>query len=458
MTPQARLQQCLAATEVLSGASRIFVAYSGGLDSHVLLHALVAWLGPQRVTAIHVNHQLSPDADRWASHCRQICAGLGVNCLSEKVNVVASASLENAARQARYAVFAGVLGNADVLALAHHADDQAETVLYRLLRRSGPRGLAGMPMTRPLGSGTLLRPLLNIERDLLRQYAEAEQLVWIDDETNLSLRHDRNLLRHRVIPQIKVRWPDYAARISASADLSRQAEGLNEDLARIDLNQLAQRDERYGRSVLIAPLVALGRVRQANVLRFLARLDGHAAPGHQSLYEVLDSLLAARQDANPVVHWSGGEWRRFRQRLYLLPTPMATAGIGVDKSAENRRPWTVTEPFGLANGSRLVARSAVGQGLATRLCEHLTVAFRSGGERCQPAGRAGSASLKKLFQEYALEPWLRASVPLVYRGDELVAVGDLWVCEGFQALQGEPGYVLRWRFPGASATDGAPGD
>lgn len=446
MAHQVAVEDCLAAVSPqLDNAAHLYVGYSGGLDSHVLLKALVDVVGVERVTAIHINHQLSPRSRQWADHCQQTCTALGVDYLCQDVSVAPSASTENAAREARYKAYTDQLGAGDILLLAHHADDQAETVLYRLLRRSGPRGLAGMPVSRPLGEGRLLRPFLPLNREALHQYALDNGLSWIEDESNRSRQFDRNYLRLEIVPGLRSRWPDYAKRIAASAALCEQAEALSEDLARLDLNSLALRTERCGWSIEIPALLALTDVRKANVLRFVARSRGFTVPGHQVIGEVTGSLLKAEADRNPVVAWSSGQWRRFRNRLFLLPQ----FDDEVDAAPMARTPslpWAVEDKLKLADGAILSAQSAHGEGLAIKWRDALSVTRRQGGERCRPVGRGGSASLKKLFQEYALEPWLRSRVPLVYCAGELAAVGDLWVCEGFQAAANEPGYQLCWRY------------
>ncbi|HCO59732.1 MAG TPA: tRNA lysidine(34) synthetase TilS, partial [Porticoccaceae bacterium] len=420
---------------------------SGGLDSHVLLHGVAQLLGGDRLSAIHVNHQLSPQARHWEEHCRVVCGALGVEFICSVVDVPDRASQENAAREARYRVFEARLGDGDLLLMAHHADDQAETILYRLMRRSGPRGLAGMPRSRSLGEGRLLRPLLALDKKNLEAYAEDHKLSWVEDDSNRFQQFDRNFLRHEIITRLASRWPNYAARIADAGVLCGQADQLNRDLAALDLQTLTMRQERRGWSIEIAPLTALGRIRQANVLRYLAMGRGLAPPGHRVIDEVLDHLLSASAGRNPQVRWPGGQWRRYRQRLYLLHLENRITGPGNTAGADPRLSWKPAEALLLPDGAKLEAEPSLGQGLKVELADNLRVGFRQGGERCRPAGRAGSASLKKLFQEYDLEPWLRGRVPLIYAGDELAAVGDLWVSEGFQASPGEGGWRLTWNYP-----------
>ena len=439
------LRQLQVHLPTLEQARRIYVGYSGGLDSHVLLHSAVATLGAGRVVALHINHQLSEHACDWAEHCAQVCRALNVDLQTHVVDVCQNvSSTENTAREARYQVFERTLGEGDILLLAHHQNDQAETVLYRLLRNSGPRGLAGIPLTRAVGRGSLLRPLLQLPRSELDSYAREQQLNWIDDPSNTDLIHDRNYLRHQVAPALSQRWPDFAARIAASASLCQQADELSRDLAEIDLNKLGDKQERLGRSIDLSGLVALSSLRQANVLRHWAGLHCQSPPGYHSVMAVLESVLPAGQDRTPLVAWPGGEWRRFNGRLFLLPggwcehDPVACE-------------WQPESPLTLADGSTLSATPTNESGLKLLPGEQLRVKFRSGGERCHPAGRVGSSSLKKLLQAYQLEPWLRDRIPLIYKhsaadekGEQLVAVGDLWVCEGFAVAGGDCVYHLRW--------------
>ncbi len=429
----------------LEGASQVYVAYSGGLDSHVLLHSAVATLGEERVVALHINHQLSEQAGDWAEHCAEVCGSLNVDLQVHVVDVCQQiSSTENTAREARYQVFERLLGEGDILLLAHHQDDQAETVLYRLLRNSGPRGLAGIPVTRTVGLGSLRRPLLQLPRSELASYASEHQLSWIEDPSNADLLHDRNYLRHQVTPALAQRWPDFAARIAASASLCQQADVLNNDLAEIDLNTLTEKRERLGWSIDLSGFAALSILRQANVLRYWAGQHCQSPPGYHSVMAVLDSVLPAGQDRTPLVSWPGGEWRRFNGRLFLLPG-------GWNKQVPEACEWQSQSPLQLADGSTLSASSTSGLGLKLLPGEPLLIKFRRGGERCRPAGRVGSSSLKKLLQEYQLEPWLRDRIPLIYKpsttgekGAELIAVGDLWVCQGFTAEGGDCAYALCW--------------
>ena len=370
---------------------------------------------------------------------------------------------EASARAARYQVFNNKISADDVLVLGHHADDQVETVLYRLLRGAGARGLAGIPAERALKQGRVLRPLLAIPRSDLRHYAEAHKLSWIEDESNLRIDYDRNYLRHRVIPALLERWPNLAARVGRSASHSEQSEKLNGDLAALDLAGLDVQAARVGESLSLDLLLALPDYRQRNVLRHWCVFSPQGtntqsadktAPGHRAIEAVLSDLIEAQDDASPVVTWPGGEWRRFNKRLYCLPVDWRAKSFNPELAAAPLRWQSLEKPLALPGGGELSgsqqlhqhphSHQNLGQGLFVPQSAVVSVAFRQGGERCQPVARSASTTLKKLFQEYHLEPWLRDRIPLIYIDDKLAAVGDVWVCEGFQAGAEQSGWWLYW--------------
>lgn len=420
-------------------AGHCYVAYSGGLDSHVLLHALVQLLGKEKITAIHINHQLSANADQWGQHCQHQCESLGVNLISEAVSVdSAGLGLEQAARNARYAVFEKLLQEGELLLMGHHADDQVETVLYRLLRGSGVKGLAGIPRQRKLGRGELIRPLLLYSRNQLENYARHHQLAWIEDESNFAIDFDRNFLRHQVIPAMADRWPDYTQRISHSASLCDEASQLLDEVAENDFELLSERQERLGWSIAFPELLDLPLFRRSNVLRYWASRHQQSLPGHKVLTTVERELFLARQDAAPKVSWGDTVLRRFGERIYMMPD-VAVSTFHFDGVI----PWNIDHWLSLPGGGSLSACPTKGGGLKIVAGSRVEVCCRQG-ERCRPAGRSASNTLKKLLQQTHLEPWLRDCAPLIYVNRQLVAVADLWVCEGFQAGVDESGWQLSW--------------
>lgn len=424
----------------LREASEIFVGLSGGLDSVVLLNLLLKTVPAKRVSALHIHHGLSPNADHWQAAVVSHCEKLGVRLHVEQVEVRESGEgLEAAARKARYEVFERMLQPSGLLVLGHHADDQVETVLYHLLRGSGTKGLSGMPAQRSLGGGCLIRPLLQWRKADLKLYAEAQGLSWVEDESNAQDQYDRNFLRNQVIPVIAQRWPDYDRSVQLSAQLSGDAELLAEELATIDIAQLQPRRERGGWSIDIGLLSALSGRRQRNIMRHWPALHNLPMPGYKTIDEITDSLLTARQDANPLVTQPSAQWRRFNERLYLLSI------MPLSPETKEDFQWDLAESLELSDGSYLIAEQSLGEGLSVVDKEPLTVRYRQGGERCKPEGRGHSNSLKKLLLEYRVEPWWRDSLPLLYRGETLVAVGDYWVCEGWQAKPGQPGKKILWQ-------------
>ena len=440
-------RQALSATNVfalwqqqLDSAPQVLVALSGGLDSTLLLHLLTEVVPLERIRAIHINHGLSPDADAWQAQAEGYCHSLGVAFYAETIQVVADGEgLEAAARSARYGVFKHVLEKDAVLLLGHHGDDQAETLLYRLMRGSGSKGLAGMPAQRDLGLGQLIRPLLPWSKAELQHAAAERQLRWVEDGSNADNRFDRNYLRNQVIPTIAQRWPDYTGSFGQSATHAMEAEQLAEVLAKEDLAQLELRVERAGWSIAIELLLSKSDLRQRNILRYWPAVCGLPMPNRQIIDEITGSILSARDDGSPQVVWQSIQWRRFRGRLYLLKSQ----SVQFDQTRHWQ--WSLDHRLELADGSCLEVQEITGEGLMLAPNDCLTVRYRQGGERCRPAGRSHSNSLKKLLQEYALEPWWRDRMPLLYVGKTLVAVGDCWICDGWQAGPQQQGKKILWQ-------------
>jgi len=394
-------------------SSPILVGLSGGLDSSVLLHWLAEQptVRTQGLRALHVHHGLHPEADQWAEHCRNLCQQLGLGFEIARVDVRHTLGLgpEAAARDARYAAFSKHLHAGEVLALAHHRDDQAETVLLRLLRGSGSEGLAAMRDTRPFAAGKLWRPLLNSSRAELLDYANVHSLNWIEDPSNQDTRLDRNFLRHRVLPVLAERWPH------AAAALAQSARWLEEDATLLEGEALCRLREVVGsapNTLSVPALLALDPAWRSRVLRCWRRsLD--FSPWPESAHVVIEAqLLTARRDALPEYRWPGGILRRWRELIYI----------------ERLRPslpeewccdWDGRAALELPTGDSLVL---VGSGSAA---EKYRVASRVGGERIQLPGRDHSHSLKHILQAQGIPPWERARMPLLFAADgELLAAGN----------------------------------
>lgn len=416
----------------LPSAQGYWVALSGGLDSMVLAHLALRFLPSVRL--IHINHGLSPHALLWQ---QQVEAWAQANNIAYKSVCVSvdkqTASLEAAARSARYAVFEQTLAENEALLCGHHLNDQAETLLLRLLRGSGLRGLASMAPARALGAGLLLRPLLNFSRAQLHDYAQAWQLPWVEDESNKDLKFERNWLRNELIPQIRARWPSASQQLAQTCLRLQEEHNLLQEYLTADLIACAPRSERLGHSLLVAPL-SLGSVpRRRSLLRLWFTSLALTLPS-QAVLQQMEQLIDSRQDSEGCVSWGRWQLRRFAGRLYVVPQipPLP---------AHWQAHWDTQIPLAMPNGASISAQLS-SQGLAPGVYD---LRLRQGGERAHPALRAHSQTLKKLLQEVALEPWLRGLIPLVYQGDCLVAVGDLWVEREFWVAGG---VKLVWEFNG----------
>ena len=417
--------------------SRYVVAFSGGLDSTVLLHALVACSDRYGipVIAVYVDHGLQRDSSRWSGHCEAFAEQLGIefHSLSVVVDTQSGTGLEAAAREARYASLRNMLQPGDWLLSAHHRDDQAETVLLNLMRGSGPAGLAGIGRIRKFAAGWLARPLLDVTRAALQEYANVHSLDTITDPSNVDQQFDRNYLRHEVLPRFEARWPDAAKRIRRSATLAGEAAGLLAELAALDAAMLGDRPDRLA----ISRLRELAAPRQRNVLRHVIADLGLPMPGGAQLEQIVNELIDARDDAQPLVAWPGARARRYRDRLYLLP------GDELEPQPATAQAF-VGDRLLLPGGLGLLALEPDAKhGVSAAVVERgLVVQYRSGGERFKPLNQEHTRKLKKLLQEEGVVPWMRERIPLIYSGDELVAVGDLWIAA---AAAASPGTAIRWQ-------------
>lgn len=394
------------------------VAFSGGLDSTVLLHLLVklSQVHPlPALTALHIHHGLQEAADAWPAHCQRVCEKLGVPLQVVAVKVASGPSVERAAREARYAAFAATLASGELLLTAQHRDDQAETLLFRLLRGAGVRGLAGMPVHRPLGPGLLLRPLLDVSRVELETYAQEHGLHWIEDPSNTDSHYSRNYLRRQVIPLMTARWPQVLATLARSAAHLCEAHMLLGELAELDL-AAAQGDASDHSwlplpSLALPPLRALSAARQRNALRhWLAPLTPLPDSDHWQGWETLREAAA---DTAPIWSLGQGDLHRADERLWWL-------------SGEWRQ-VPVLPAQGLALLMRDQSIKLPGNGwlqLSGGIdIAGLNVRYRVGGEVLQIPGR-GHRDLKRLLNECAVPRFVRGRLPLLFRGDQLIGVAN----------------------------------
>ena len=386
------------------GHQRLAVAFSGGLDSTVLLCA--AARAAPLVVAVHVNHGLHPDADRWQAHCEAVCRKLGIDLLSRPVEVAAG-NLEAEARRVRYQAFDALLGAGDLLLLAHHQDDQAETVLMRLAQG---RGAAAMPRTRRLpGGAVLLRPFLDVPKRDLCAAAERLGVDWVEDPSNADAAFDRNFLRHNILPRLTERWPGVNAALARAGQAQADGEALLRHLL-----------DREALSLNNFP----SDLRPLALRAWLARFDEQDV-SERALAEFA-AQFDASADAQPELRLRRGRLRRWRGAAHYVPPPPILA-----PSYELRPPGALRLPHG-----ELVVEKADGDGFHAEGA--LSVRFRRGGERFRSVD--GSRSLKKALRDAGLPPWQRRCHPLLYSGDTLVAIPGIALL-----VAGGPQAGPRWR-------------
>ena len=432
----------LIAPDTLTG---VLVAYSGGMDSTVLLHLLAndAAVRDRGLRAVHVNHGLQTDADAWAEHCLQVCKDLGVDCDIVRVAVDLGSGLgpEAAARHARRGVFAQRLCAEETLGLAQHRDDQAETFLLRALRASGPDGLASMRPWQHFAAGWMWRPLLDTPRAALSAYARAQSLAWIEDPSNADIALDRNFLRHRVLPLLRERWPQTDAAFTRAAALAAQSSELLDEQ---DVASLTAVREGSGASLSVPALRILSAARRARVLRrWVASLDWPPLPA-AGVARIEADLLGTEvdgpaRDRMPRFAWYGAEIRRWRDSLHAVETGRA---LPTDWSCH----WDGRAPLDLPNGDALALRGA--DGFPAPLMAHA----RRGGERILLQDRGGHHhSLKHVLQERDVPPWERARMPLLSTDDgTLLAAGDGIHSADFEQWLQSQGATLLWTRGSAS--------
>ena len=420
-------------------AGTCWIAYSGGLDSHVLLHTLARIkneIKPELV-AVHINHGISHDAESWQKHCQSVCENYAVKFLSFTVDISQknNKGTEAFAREKRYEIFTGLMMDHDLLLTAHHLNDQAETMLLQLIRGSGPDGLAGMPQSREFSNGYLVRPLLDYSREEIHEYALKESLHWVEDESNKSNQYDRNYLRNNIIPGLLMRWPGVLKTIRRASRHQAEARSLINEISENDLVTVCE-DEWS--KIDLTKLDELSLIRKKNVLRAWIKKNQLEIPNAQIIEKTHDEVIHANSENNPCINWEGGEIRRYRGFLYLM-RPLSTHDV------KTTTIWDLKKPLSLTSGY-LKADLGKGCGIKKEMItnDSVEVRYRHGGERIRPSGRGHTHELKKLYQDEGVLPWLRDRIPLIYFENELIAVGDLWIEHRYAASQSEPGWQIKW--------------
>jgi tRNA(Ile)-lysidine synthase len=415
------------------------LALSGGADSVALLDILAQLRASLHfpLSAVHVNHQISPNAADWAGFCARLCAGYNIPFQVVKVDLKRQPgeSLEALARDARYRAFAEQ--KTDFIVLAQHLDDQAETLLLQLLRGAGAKGMSAMGelQARGEGQGAIVRPLLDISRRTILDYAALRGLQWVEDESNADIVFDRNYLRHQVLPLLGRRFPGYRETFARTSRNLAESAQLMDDLARLDCAAAASGDR-----LKVDALRGLSAARARNLLRYWLAESGMPMPSAGRLENLQQQLCSARDDAQVLVRLGGGLIRRYRGEVCLEKKALAPR-------PELALTWAFQDELELPDsGGRLLFEQTVGQGLSlSRLtAEPVTVRLRQGGERLRPDCRRPTRSLKNLLQEAGMPPWQRQRLPLLFSGEKLAFVPGIGAACEYRADEGEIGVVVKF--------------
>ncbi|HEX3913797.1 MAG TPA: tRNA lysidine(34) synthetase TilS [Steroidobacteraceae bacterium] len=424
---------------VPAGARGLVVALSGGPDSAALLAAAAdpgtSFRGlPLR--AVHIDHGLQAAAHDFREACIALCRHLGVSLsvIAAEVRGGSGASLEAAARDARYAALAAQIQPGECLLTAHHRADQAETVLLQALRGAGVKGMSAMPACRVFGAGWHVRPLLEVARSDLRQFGARLREFSAADPMNEDLRFDRVYLREAIWPLFEKRWPGADTALARSARHLAQAQQLLDEAAAAEVARL-----RDGEALSVPGLRALSAQKRANAVRWWLHESGAELPSAVRLAEALRQILDAGEDQQPSIVWGDMALRRYRQRMFVTAAQAPRL--------PDARPWPVAMGARVDLGPRLGNLCWIEQrgGLAAeRLPPAVSVRRREGGETLRPAQAAKTQTLQHLCQSRGVLPWLRDALPLVFAGNELIAVADLWMDGAWCAAADAPGLSIAW--------------
>lgn len=414
---------------------QILVAFSGGLDSTVLLHQLAQWRAQQptlSLRAIHIHHGLSAHADAWVAHCEAVCAQWQVPLVVERVTLVdAGLGIEAHARQARYQAFADALLPGEVLATAQHLDDQCETFLLALKRGSGPAGLSAMAEISAFAGTQLIRPLLTQTRAALEQWAKQHQLRWIEDESNQDDAYDRNFLRLQVLPLLQQRWPHFADATARSAALCAEQESLLDELLADELSACTTANG----TLALTPLMAMSRVRRAALLRRWLAAQNAPMPSRDGLDRLWQEVALAREDASPCLRFGDYEVRRYQGQLWWIKS-----AVGQSETILSWPCWQM--PLTLPAGLGHLRLQPGGELRMPREDECVSIRFKAPG-MLHIVGRNGGRKLKKIWQELNVPSWRRDTTPLLFYGETLIAAAGVFVTrEGL--AEGESGVQLVW--------------
>ncbi|WP_198264075.1 tRNA lysidine(34) synthetase TilS [sulfur-oxidizing endosymbiont of Gigantopelta aegis] len=460
--------------EKISKADKFLVAYSGGVDSHVLLHLCSQLKNSpngfeQSFSAVYIDHGLSSQAKKWGQHCQHICFELDIPLTIIEVDARPKngQSPEAAARLARYHAFSQILAENECLLTAQHLDDQAETLLLQLLRGAGTKGLSAMPRSKTFAKGFLCRPIIDYQKQAIIDYAKQHQLEWVEDESNLEQRFDRNYLRHTIMPLLEERWPAVKENFAKSAEILSESQSLLDELAENDAQHLFFKNAEAvleKDKLLITPTLSLLKksplelARLNNLLRYWIHRNELPLPSKKILEQIVHHALFAGDDAMPLVAWTREnfhcEIRRYRDKLYLLDVSFKQHNLADFDSSQILilDESIIGVELKIVNTNRCIQLLSceATQTSAAYNCQQLfskpiTIRFRKGGERYRKHLDGHSHPLKHWFQEQGIPPWEREQMPLVFWGDELVQIGHNIVNQSLKSAESNDLVMILWQ-------------
>lgn len=419
----------------LSGATNLLLAFSGGMDSTVLLHLLLQLQGQfSSLRVVHIHHGVDAEDEQVAQFCLRSCQGWQIACDTIRIQVECRSrvSLQDAARKARYEALAAYMRPGEWLVTAHHLNDQCETFLLALKRGSGPKGLSAMASSQSFSVGQLIRPLLKVAQSDLQEYAKSHSLQWFEERSNQTLRFDRNFLTQMIIPQLLDRWPAFLESTARSAQLCAQQEQVVDEWSYAYLRPILDQQK----SLPIAPLIELSIAHRNAILLRWCRMVGAPAPSHQAILHLWHEVALSRHDANPILQIGSWQVRRFRERLYLLPPqPPLPDKICWDLTADLQLP---------ADLGILACSASEGSHVRAPTADQI-VTIRFGLRGRVAISNVGRARVKKIYQECQVPPWLRDRLPVVYYDEIPISIPGILVTAEATPTTGESGFYLEWR-------------
>ena len=417
--------------------NKFCIAFSGGMDSTVLLHVMKNIIDEKsQIRAIHINHNIVDNSKVWTKTCKSICKNFGIDIEIISLEVTHNGyGLEAAARDERYKKLKEKLYENEYLLTAHHEEDQMETVFLRMARGTGLDGLQGINEKYSFGEGIIFRPMLEVSKTSVMDYAKEHQLKWVEDSSNQDTHFDRNFLRKKIIPQFRERWPSIASSVSRLSQLSAQNIKILNQIAEEDIGPIANMNE-----LPLAKLLDKSFERANNMLRYIILANGMSIPSMKTLQDGLKEMLDPETDKS-VIAWKDYCIRKYKNHLYFL----SNSDLEPNK-VDVKIPWEIGKTVNLGENIGTIEATFIhGDGLSIEKCKNkLTISYRQGGELIKPIGHRINKSLKNLFQENQILPWMRDKIPLIYYQDELVSVADLWFNQNYVASQNEAGFVVNW--------------